>query len=327
MPFIRFIRVTTFETDNFSHLCDMEKFRKDRNEYRDMGKGYYHLCTDGWKDGNIFNNVAQFAYGMVLMGLICIRFSLEIYDFSLMPNHIHIILSGTGNDAVEAFLYLKRKLNIRLVSDGYKPLPEDYGFKLIPIKNEDQMRANILYLDRNHYEKLMAVPGGYPWCSSYLTYSLLGKFIDGKKVKDMTVREILSWTGSKTELPPDWQFHPVLGLLPSSFVNMRLGRKLFKTPKDYTTRLVKDYESFAKIAHSIDEEIEYQEQDVEVIVSSLLQRNYHGKPVSRLDGAELGRLTVTLNSQYNVSPEHIAGTLGISLHIVNQFLRAKDFKQ
>jgi hypothetical protein len=108
---------------------------------------------------------------------------------------------------------------------------------------------------------------------------------------------------------------------------MRLGRKLFKTPKDYTTRLVKDYESFAKIAHSIDEEIEYQEQDVEVIVSSLLQRNYHGKPVSRLDGAELGRLIVTLNSQYNVSPEHIAGTLGISLHLVNQFLRAKDFKQ
>ena len=326
MVFIRFIRFTTFETDNFSHICGMEKYRKDRNEYRKMGKGYYHLCTDGWKDGFIFNNVAQFAYGMVLMGLICIRFSLEIYDFSLMPNHIHIILSGTGNDAVEAFLYLKRKLNLRLVSDGCRPLPKDYGFKLVSIKNEDQMRANILYLDRNHYEKLMAVPGGYPWCSSYLTYSLLGKFIEGKKVKDMTVREILSWTGSKSELPPDWQFHPVLGLLPSSFVNRRLVRKLFKTPKDYTTCLVKDYESFVKIAHSIDEEIEYQEQDVEVIVSNLLQRNYKGKSVSRLEGAELARLAVTLNRQYNVSTEQIAGTLGISLHIVNQLLRAKDYK-
>ena len=305
----------------------MEKYRKERNEYRTMKKGYYHLCTDGWKDGNIFNTVAQYAYGMVLIGLISIRYSLEIYDFTLMPNHIHIIMSGTGNNAVDAFLYLRHKLNNRLTSDGYPRLPDSYGFKLIPIENEDQMRSNILYVDRNHYEKLYAVPGGYPWCSSYLTFSLLGKMIKGKCVKDMTVREIQNWTCSKTELPPDWQFHPVLGLLPSSFVNQLLVNKLFKTPKNYTTRLVKDYESFVRIAHSFEEDVNYNQQEVSAIISSILQEKYHGKPINKLDREELGHLVVMLNTHYDVPPELIADTLKLSTHLVNQFFRAKDFRK
>ena len=88
VPFLKVIRFTTFETDNFFHLCSMKTYRKPRNEYRSMGNGYYHFCTDGWKEGNIFNTVAQYAYGMVLIGLISIKYAIVIYDFTLMPNHI-----------------------------------------------------------------------------------------------------------------------------------------------------------------------------------------------------------------------------------------------
>lgn len=226
MPYIRFIRVTTFETDNFSQLCDMRNYRKQREEYRKMGKGYYHLVTDGWKDGCIFNNIAQFTYGMMLIGLITLRYSIVIYDFTLMPNHIHIILSGTGNDAVEAFLYLKRKLNLRLVADHYNPLPEDYGFKLIPIEDKAQMKELIIYLDRNHYEKEFAVPGGYPWGSGYLHYSLFADLLHGKRVSELRSKELEALTGCRIELPAHWEIHPVLGLLPKSFVNTRLVRQL-----------------------------------------------------------------------------------------------------
>ena len=90
--FFKFIRVTLFETDNYFHLCNMREYRKQREEYRKMEHGNYHLCTDGWKKGNIFNNVSQYAYGMMLIGLISIKFNLEIIDFTLMRNHVHIIL-------------------------------------------------------------------------------------------------------------------------------------------------------------------------------------------------------------------------------------------
>ena len=181
---MQIIRFNTFETDNFFHLCSMKTYRKSREEYRTLGKGYYHFCTDGWKEGNIFNTIAQYAYGMVLIGLISLKYSIVIYDFTLMPNHIHIIMSGTGEAALEAFGYLKRKLNKMLEADGYRPLPEEYSFRLEPVKDKDQMRALILYIARNHYEKLFAVPGGWPWCSTYLHYSVLGSLLEGKKANN-----------------------------------------------------------------------------------------------------------------------------------------------
>jgi len=305
----------------------MIKYRKQREKYRNMGKGYYHLVTDGWKGGIIFNSVAQFAYGMMLIGLISIKYSLVIYDFTLMPNHIHIIISGTGNDAVEAFLYLKRKLNQRLSADGFPTLPDDYGFKLVPIEDEKQMRDTIIYVDRNHYEKMLSVPGGYPWGSSYLYYSQLGLMIKGKKVSDMTIRELQNWTGSKVNLPPNWQIHPVFGLLPVSFINTCFIKKLFKGPKDYATHLVKDYETCANIAMSIGEEIDYEDYEVRDIVSRLLAQDYMGMPLSKLDGNEKGRLAVTLHRRYGLSPEAIARAMSLSVHLVNQFINAKDYRK
>lgn len=303
----------------------MEKYRKERNEYRKMKKGYYHLCTDGWKDGNIFNNIAQFAYGMILMGLITLRYSIVIYDFILMPNHIHIILSGTGNDAVEAFLYLKRKLNVRLVASDYKPLPEDYGFKLIPIEDKTQMRDLIIYLDRNHYEKGLAVPCGYPWGSGYLHYSLFAGLLHGKRVTEFGSKEMEALTGSRIKLPKHWEIHPVLGLLPKSFVNTGLVKKLFKGPKDYMTKLVKDYESFVSIARKCGEEVEYDSSELKDIISQTLLSDFGGRNLSQLSSDEMARLAVKLSKQFDIKAQTIADNLGVSIHLVNQFLRSKDY--
>lgn len=303
----------------------MRNYRKKREEYRKMGKGYYHLVTDGWQEGNIFNNVAQFAYGMMLIGLITLRYSIVIYDFSLMPNHIHIILSGTGNNAVEAFLYLKRKLNIRLVADHYKPLPEDYGFKLIPVEDKKQMAELIIYLDRNHYEKEFAVPGGYPWGSGYLHYSIFADLLHGKRASEFGSKELEALTGSRIELPGHWEIHPEFGLLPKSFVNTRLVMQLFGGPKEYMTRLVKDYESFVSIARNCGEEIEYDSSELKNIISQILLRDFKGRYLSELNKDEMARIAVKLSKQYDMKAQTIADSLGVSMHLINQLLRSKDY--
>ncbi len=303
----------------------MEAYRRQREEYRKMGNGYYHLCTDGWKAGNIFNNIVQFAYGMTLIGIICIKYSLVIYDFELMPNHIHIILSGTGANAVEAFLYLKMKLNARLVKDGYSPLPVDYGFILKPINLKEQMITEILYLHRNHYEKQYAAIGGYPWGSAYLHYSVLAQMIDGRKVSEMTARELEELTGTRMRLPSHWQFHPKLGLLPKSFVDTRMVKKLFHGVKDYSTRLVKDYESFVTVSRDLGEEVEFSDIEIQDILSKMLLRDYQGKSVYKLGADEKGKLVVTLSKKYGISKDDIARVLHMPRHIVSQFVNSKDY--
>ena len=157
----RFIFV---ETALLSLICTMDN-RKKRDDIRSMGKGYYHFCTDGLKGGKLFYTSAQFAYGMILIGLITLKFNIKVYAFVLMPNHIHIILSGTGENCLKAFDYLRKKISIRLIHDEYPPLLPDYGFVLVPITDPRRMKSEIAYVLRNPLEKNISIPYGYPWGS------------------------------------------------------------------------------------------------------------------------------------------------------------------
>lgn len=74
-----------------------------RDEYKDLPKGYYHLSTDGKWKGIIFHTPELYAYGMILMGLVTLHYAVDIYAFTLMENHIHIVLSGTGSIAGKFF--------------------------------------------------------------------------------------------------------------------------------------------------------------------------------------------------------------------------------
>ena len=85
--------------------------RKEREQYSELKYGYYHLSTDGWKDGFLFHSRPQYAFGMTVIGLLTLMFKVKVYAFTLMPNHVHIILSGTGADCLKAFDYLKLKLS------------------------------------------------------------------------------------------------------------------------------------------------------------------------------------------------------------------------
>ena len=101
--------------------------------------------------------------------------------------------------------------------------------------------------------------------------------------------------------------------------------QLFKGPKDYFTHLIKDYEAIVSIARTIDEELEYDEVEIQDILTSILRADYQGRPVYKLSGTEKGRLSVTMSHKYNIQPKKIAEALKLDPHIVYQFLRAKDY--
>lgn len=250
----------------------MTQNEKDRKEYRSWKKGYYHLSSDGWQDGWIFNDIGQYANGMTLMGIITLKFNIKIYSFTLMPNHFHILMSGTGADCSDAFSYLKRRLNQRLQKDGFPTLPRDYGFKLVPVTDKEQMKVNFIYIDRNAYEKQYCVPGGYPWGSGYLHFSRHNDFSDIPYANSLSIRKLEKLTGTRLPIPEHWQFHPVYGLLPSCFVDTSLFHRLFSGPKEYLTRLVKDYEAYVKIARKLEETPVFSKEEAEEITKTIQSR-------------------------------------------------------
>ena len=304
----------------------MDKIRKIRKEYQSWGKGYYHLSTDGWKDGKLFYTEEQYAHGMTLTGLLSLRFALTIYDFALMDNHVHLLLSGAGTESVRAFDYLRHKISARLVKDGFPPLPKDYFFKLTPIKDEEQMRVNYLYIDRNILERGVSLPGGYPWGAAYLHHSQWGKYLSGEPAGSFRrYSELERMMSSRTPIPPTWRFHRKLGLLPDSFINEALFHRLFPNPKTYQTRLVKEYEAFVKLGKSIEEGLVFSEDEIRDIVYQHVQTSFPGKSLRLLSNEEKGRLCVKLNDLFQFSSWQLANALNMSEHLVKQFLASKDF--
>ena len=273
----------------------------------------------------MFHNQQQYSFGMVVMGLLTLLFDITIYDFSLMPNHVHLLLSGTGASCLAAFDYLRQKISARLRKDGYPPLPEDYWFKLVAVEDPEQMKNNFIYIDRNAYEIQQCIPSGYPWGAGYLHFSLMSDLISGMPASAFSKRKLEEMTGSRISIPAHWQFHPRYGLLPSSFVDNRLFLRLFQGPKDYESRLVKDYEAFVKIGRTLDEVPDFAPNELKDIVELQLQNLFPGRRLRQLSNEEKGRLATILSKEYDLTAEVIASSLGLSGHIVQQLLRAKDF--
>lgn len=303
----------------------MGHHRKERERYQTWEKGNYHFITDGWKEGMLFHTLGQYAYGMVLIGLLTLKFGIRIFSFSIMSNHLHIVLEGTGRACVEAFNYLRQKITRRLVQDGYPPVPDDYWFKLVPIESDQQLRKEIIYVDRNAFEWQICIPSGYPWGSAYLQYSRIGKMIAGTRAGDMSKRKLEELTGSRIPIPPHWEFHPTYGLLPSSFVDYSAFYRLFPSAKDYQSRLVKDYESYVAVAKALDEVPVFSDEEAGDILRNILRDLYEGRRLKELGNNEKGQIVGILAKTYLMPVSQIAQILFMSERLVQQFLRSKDY--
>ena len=285
--------------------------RKKRESYRKGEEGY---------------NAAQFAYGLIVLGLLCLRFNLTIYAFALMPNHIHLILKGTGAVCLDAFDYLKHKLSVRLKQDGHPPLPEDYWFKLVKIEDEEQLKREIIYVLRNPLEKGQYTVGGYLWASGWLYFSDLVYAMEGTSAASMSKRSKIKYFTSEQDIPNHWIAHPFLGLRPDSFVDTSLVEKLFPSPKDLQTALVKDYEVYFQIASRLGELCEFSKNEIAGIVNQTLQKRFGGRNLKNLTEEDKGKMAIILNREFGLTSYQISTSIFLKELVVRQFLSSKELR-
>jgi len=305
-------------------FADM-KNRIRRNEIKAKKTGYYHLCSDGLKDRKLFNDAAEFAYAMLLIGIITLKFGVTIYAFTLMPNHFHIVLKGSGADVLRAFDFLCRNISARLVRDGYPPLG-DYNCIVVDIEDERQMRQAIAYVHRNAYEKGFASPDTYMWSSGWLYFSDVPKMVSGVPYGAMSYREKRDILQSKQRIPSRWLFNKAIGLLPICFVDTSMSDKVFRDVKTYQTAMIKDYEAYVKIAREVGENTMFSKEEISDIIEQNLQEDYAGKNLSALTQDEKCRLAITLNREYQLTPRQISTSIFLKEHIILQVLNAKEYR-
>lgn len=299
--------------------------RTEREIYKSYPSGDYHLCLDRIEGRWLFNTPQDYRLGMASIALAYLKFGIKVYAFELMPNHIHIILSGTGDQCVRSFSLIKRRLSEQLLKTNRSALPRDYGFKLIPIPDKDALRTQILYTVRNPYEKNYCVPGGHMWGSGYLYFNELAQYIAGERVSKMRSSEVKRITGSNEVWPPQWVIHPYLGPLPQNYIAVNEVENLFSSVKEYLTRLVKEYEAVVKIAKTLGEDVEFSEAEVRDIVNTELRTSYPGRLFKNISQEEKCRVAVRLNEMMGLTTTQLAKALYMSDLTISQAIHSKDY--
>ena len=212
-----------------------------------------------------------------------------------------------------------------LIKTHRPPLPMDYGCKLKPIPDDESLRSQILYTVRNPYEKDYCAPGGHRWGSGYLYFNELASIIKGVPASSFSKASIRAQLGSDELLPPDWEIHPVLGVLPSNYVKVSFVESLFGSPKEYHTRLVKEYETIVKIARMLGEEVEFSFNEVKDIVNTELRNSYPGRLFKTITQEEKCRVAVRLHESLGLSSHLLSRALYLSELTITQAIRSKDY--
>ena len=57
----------------------MDERKKRRKEYRTWKKGYYHLCTDGWKEGLLFHDQGEYVNAVNSISLLDLQYPVKVH--------------------------------------------------------------------------------------------------------------------------------------------------------------------------------------------------------------------------------------------------------
>lgn len=93
--------------------------QKERNVYRELPDGYYHLCLDRLEGRWLFHTPEDYRLGMASIALAYLKFGILVYAFELMPNHLHLIIRGNQVSAMH-------KADVRRMAGSNEKLPDNW---------------------------------------------------------------------------------------------------------------------------------------------------------------------------------------------------------
>lgn len=307
---------------NYLNVNEMKnKERKEAyKEYRTWPCWYYHLTFDSLEKGQLFNNDEEYADGMNGVAIGQYIHKLSIIAFVLMVNHCHLLLYGSGEDIVNFFIFIKRRINEKLRTDGYPPLPNGYGFKLVRVEDKRQLADTIVYIARNPLKARPDITaGGYLWGSTNLIFSEINKLYEKTELGNMSGREIMRTLKTKVIPPKNYLLNRSMGfILPESYVNVRKAEQTLHDSWRFSSDLIRHIDAYIKIAEGIGEMVTLSDGELDEIITQILRKRFNTNSINELSIDDRCRLAIILKKEYRIDMKRIARILRIDLPVLKE---------
>lgn len=185
-----------------------------------------HLKNRLW-----FKDDEDFKAGMNYVALLASTQPAQIMAFVLMSNHVHFVVGGSKDEAVEFITRFKKRY-----SQYYR---DKYSFKQLLRNNRVDIRE--LSVDDESFEKAVAYvqmnpvaanicvhPSGYPWGTGSIFFRASQS--QRKTVADLSKADSIRLLHSRAIVPQHFVVDERCFIDPSSYTNVAFVESVFRTP-------------------------------------------------------------------------------------------------
>jgi REP element-mobilizing transposase RayT len=286
-----------------------------------MGEPFWHLYTDGNQSSIIFTSEADFKVGMNLIAVSAIRHTnVKVYTFTLMNNHVHIIISGNEDKCILFFEEFRSRLQRYFARNGRCVNLNNFTSNIIRITDLKMLRNEIAYVNRNGYSAhSQYTPFSYPWGAGACFYNPFLLCLPSVHYAGLSVREKRKICHSNDVVIPSPDVKVIGGLiLPSSFCSIAEAESFFRSAHHYFQHLTKRYEAYSEIASRLHESLFIADEEMYSAVCSQCMKYYGVKNPSHLSAKDRIEMARRMRRDYNASNRQIKAILKLESSIIDE---------
>ena len=272
----------------------------------------YLLSTEHLESGLWFRGEEDFILAMnyIAVQAACCP-EVVVLAFTLMSNHIHFVLRGKRDDAINFVTQFKRRYSQHYRQEyGIKEFLRGNGLdvKEIPLEDEAPERVIAYVLMNSVSANICSHPCQYPWGTGDVYFS--ENVPSGRRLGDLSDSARVRILRSKAEsLPDNWLIGEKGYILPNSYVDIAAVESCFRTPKRMNYFLNSSSKAKKQITKA---EAIFRDQSILVCLPDLCQSLFQKKSFSDLQPDEQSEVARQIRFRFNSDATQIARVCGVS---------------
>lgn len=281
---------------------------------------FWHLYTHGTVMQDIFCNDDEKKRGVMALAVEVLLFGkVKIITFEIMSNHVHMIMSGTGEDCLELFERYKRRLKGVFRSLGRVVNWDSFQPDMIRIESLKSLRNEIIYVNRNAYVvNTEYTPFSYPWGGGWAYFSPVIKRLTVRTVKEVGFNKSRELTHCRdVALLHQLRFLDDEAFIPS-FCRVDIGEALFQDARTYFYSLTRNVEAFSEIALRLKDKIVLTQNELYSVACDMADKEFGSRQLTLLSPEQKIDLAKKLHYKYNATVQQLRRILNLDLSVLSQ---------
>lgn len=284
------------------------------------GGPYWHICTDGNYQKDIFIGDEDFKIAMNCIAFCMLECNIRFIAFVVMNNHVHFIVECTEEESLLFF----NKFKMRLVRCfGHRKRSSVLnGFKCdepIEITSLQQLRNEIVYIHRNPFVARQDVlPYNYPWGSGSIYFNKSAALIPAKQYSELTFKEKRALhTSPNDSVPESYRIRDGY-ILPESIIDVSRCESFFRHASHYFYSLTKNLEAYSEVSKRLGDKLCLNDEEVFSAAGLTAKKLFGVERLSLLIGDQSRTVAIELHNKYKVGNKQIARILKLNIDQLNQ---------